>query len=158
MRKLIKRLGSAVVTFIIGVAISIAWSHLYVRKVSLCMLARDPAAYHGKTIRVEALGSVISSALYPEKDLVVFEPGCEESDAWAAIDLDRDQKLSAEVDQFMNSPTVEIRDAKVVVEGRFDQKFSLGCFSPRFRIRGATVRLVSQVTSKPLPQRPAETR
>lgn len=156
MRRLVRSLSSAAVTFTIGVLVATGWSHVFVRRVSLCMLAHDPGAYDGKTIRVEALGSVISSPIFSEKSIIIFEPGCAESDAWASVGLNSSKKASNEVDEFVNCPRVEVRNAKVVVEGRFDQWASLGCFSPRFGIQSATVTLLSPVTSEPLPRIPAQ--
>jgi hypothetical protein len=118
------------------------------------MLARNPAAYDGKIIRVEALGSVISSPIFHENDIFIFEPGCTELDAWASVRLDPDFEQNQEATEFVNSRAPEIRDAKVIVEGEFDQRATMGCFAPRLAIRKATVRLVSPVTSKPSPKMP----
>lgn len=142
------------ITFALGVLVAVSWWHLFPRRVSLCMLARNPAAYDGKLIRVEALGSVTSSPMFGENDIIIFEPGCAEPDAWASVRLDPDFKHNREVEEFITSQTPEIRDAKLVIEGLFDQWASLGCFSPRFGIRKAAVMLVSPVTSKPLPKMP----
>ena len=65
-----------------------------------------------------------------------------------------DFEQNREVEEFVNSRAPEIRDAKLVVEGLFDQRATMGCFAPRFALRKATVRLVSPVTSKPLPKMP----
>ena len=120
------------------------------------MLARNPGAYDGKIIRVQALGSVTSSDLYSERFLIIFEPGCAESDAWASVDLDGSDYGSHDVNEFVNSPTHEVRNAKVLVEGQFDQSATPGCFAPRFAIKHAAVTLLSPVTSKPLPKMPAQ--
>lgn len=58
MRRLIKSAISAIVTFAVGVLVSIAWSHVFPQRVSLCMLAQNPAAYDRKLITIEAFGSV----------------------------------------------------------------------------------------------------
>ena len=85
------------------------------------MLAQNPAAYDGKLITLEALGSISSSPIFEENYLVIFEPGCAEPDAWASIQLDPSEKRNRELDEFINSRTPEIREAKLVVEGQFDQ-------------------------------------
>jgi len=156
MRRFIRSAIFTPVTFALGVLVAMSWWHLFPRRVSLCMLARNPAAYDGKIIRVrvEALGSVISSPIFPENDIFIFEPGCTELDAWASVRLDPDFEQNQEAAEFFNSRVPEIRDAKVVVEGQFDQRATMGCFAPRFALRKATVRLVSPVTSKPLPKMP----
>ena len=153
MRRFLLSAISSPVTFALGVLVAVSWWHLFPKRVSLCMLARNPAAYDGRLIRLEALGSVTSSPIFPENDIVIFESACEEPDAWASIQLDPELEQNREVEEFVNSRTPEIRDAVVAVEGQFDQWASLGCFSPRFGIRNATVTLLSPVTSKPLPKK-----
>ena len=153
MRKLIRSLISATFTFTLGVFLAGAWNNFAPKQVSLCMLARNPAAYDRKVIRVEALGSVISSPLYSERNIIIFEPGCTEPDGWAMIDV-KESHPSNEVMTFINSVQPEVRNAKVVIVGRFDQWAWLGCFSPRFGIRASEIRLVSPVQSEPLPKMP----
>ena len=115
------------------------------------MLARNPDAYDGKLIRVEALGLVSSSPTSSENWIIVVESGCAAADAWATVNFDPDSSQNPEVDEFVNSRTPEIREARVVIDGYFDERASLGCFSPRFGINNANVRFVSPVTSKPRP-------
>lgn len=152
MRKVIRALTSAVVTFTIGILVTVVWWHSFPRRVSLCTLARNPEAYDGKFVRVEALGDVISSPL-SENRIIIGEPECAEFNAWASIQLDCSLRLDPKVDEFVNSTKPEIRRATMVVEGQFDQWASLGCFSPRFGIKVASVRLVSSVTTEPLPEK-----
>lgn len=155
MRRVLLSAGLALGTFVLGVLVTLAWWQLVPRPVSLCMLARNPAAYDGKRIRVEASGSVVSSTRVEENYLIIGEPGCLELNlAWAGVQLDPDFKQAREIDEFINSRTPEIRDAQVVVEGVFDQWATPGCFAPRFGIKNATVTLVSPVVSSPLPERP----
>lgn len=118
------------------------------------MLASDPEAYDGKTIRVEAQGSVISSPPLGENFIIIGESGCEVPDAWASVRLDGWNIASPEINEFVNSPKIEIRSAKLVVEGQFDQWISPGCWSPRFGIKTAKVMLVSPIVSEPLPEMP----
>jgi hypothetical protein len=154
MRTFIRALPSSVVTFTIGVLAAMAWSQLFRGPVSLCTLARNPEAYDGKLIRVEALGSITSLPMFSEHYIIIAGPECKEPDGWAIINLDETLRLSPEVDEFVNSTKPEIRKAKVVVEGRFDQWATPGCLSPRFGIKSAKVTLVSPVTSEPLPKVP----
>ena len=156
MRRLIKSAVSAIVTFTIGVLVSLVWSNTFPRRVSLCTLAQNPAAYDRKLITIEALGSVTSYPIFGENSIIIFEPGCAEPDAWAIIQLDRSEKRSHELEEFIDSPTPEIREAKLVVEGQFDQWATPGCYSPQFGIKAATVKLLSPVATKPLPPMPPQ--
>lgn len=151
MRRVFLSAGLFPVTFVLGVLVTLAWWQLFTRRVSLCMLARDPAAYNGKRIRVEALGSVLSSPSFPENDILILESGCSEPNAaWASVRLDQDFQEDRQVHEFVNSRTLEIRDAQVVVEGLFDQWATMGCFGPRFGINNASLIVVSPITSRPL--------
>jgi hypothetical protein len=154
MRKLIPLTISAAVTFTLGVTFSMFWSYLFPRRVSLCTLARDPGAYHQKLVQVEALASVISSQRFESNSITIYEPGCTEPDAWASLKLDESLKSSPELAAFIDSPNQEIRDAKIVVVGQFDQWATMGCFSPRFGISVTSISLLSPVSSSPLPRLP----
>lgn len=156
MKRFIRSAILTPVTFALGVLVTVSWWHLFPRQVSLCKLARNPAAYDGKRIRVEALGSVWSSPIFVgENYLIIAQPGCaEETAALAGVRLDPDLKQNPEVDEFINSPTPEIREANLVVDGIFDEWATPGCYSPQFGIKNATVTLASPVTSKPLPEMP----
>ena len=157
IRKLIRSAISGTLTFTLGVAFAMFWSHMFPKKVSLCMLARNPEAYDRKVVQIEALGSVISSPLFSDHAITIFESGCTEPDAWATIELKESYKATPEVDAFINSQQAEIRNARVVVVGQFDQWASMGCFSPRFGIKATSVRLISPATSEALPKRPEAT-
>lgn len=155
MKRFIKAAPVILITFVIGVLATLLWARLYSRRVSLCELARNPASYDGKLVRIEASGSVISSTLFSENSVSVYERGCSETNpgTGAGVWLDPDIKLSPEADEFVNSHAPGIRDARVVVEGVFDQWATLGCFTPQFGIKNATLTLKSPVTSQPLPVR-----
>ncbi len=101
------------------------------------------------------MGLVWSSPIFGENNLIIGEAGCaEETAALASVRLDPDVIQNPEVDEFLNSPTPGIREANLVVEGLFDEWATMGCFSPQFGIKNATVILASPVTSKPLPEIP----
>ena len=152
MRRLIQALTSATITFVIGIVVTTVWSLMFPKQVSLCELARNPAAYDGKLVRVEALGSITSAPIFSDNYVIITESGCSETDGWASVQLDGSIRLSPETDEFVNSTRPEIRRAKVVVEGRFDQWASLGCFSPKFGIKHARMTIVSTVITEPLPE------
>ena len=157
IRKPFRSAISATITFTLGLAISMFGSHLFPTKVSLCMLAHNPGAYDRKVVQVEALGSVISSPLFTDHSIIIFESGCTESGAWATIELNKSYKPTPDVEAFVNSQQAEVRKARVVIMGQFDQWASMGCFSPRFGIKATSVRLISPVTSETLPKRPDAT-
>lgn len=152
MRRFIRTAGMTPLTFVLGVLVTIVWWQLFPRRVSLCTLARNPAAYDGKRIRVEALGLVLSSPRHHENSVFISEQGCSVSNAQAIVQLDPSFESSQEVDDFVNSHIPGIREANVVIEGLFDEWATSGCYGPQFGIKNATMKLVSPVTSKPLPK------
>ena len=154
MRKIIRLIISASVTFTIGVALSLLWIHLFPKRVTLCMLARDPGAYHQKVVQLRASAVVNSSPIFDSNYLIIGEEGCSEPDGWATIKLDESYKPSSEVEAFIDSPKPEIRQAEIVVVGQFDQAATMGCFAPKFGITATSIRLVSPVSSEPLPTMP----
>jgi hypothetical protein len=154
MRKLIRLTISATATFALGVALTMLWSYLFPKQVSLCMLARNPGAYDQKIVRVDAWASVISSHIFSSNYLLIYEPGCTEPDAGAIVELDESYKPSPELEAFINSPTQEIRNAEIVVVGHFNQWATMGCFAPRFGVMATSIRLLSPVSSAPLPKMP----
>ena len=151
MRKIVTSFIAALVTFTIGVLLTVLWSEISPKRVSLCTLAGNPAAYDGKRVRVEAVGVALSSPFFSENDVVISEPGCGAPDAaWASVHLSPSFKSSPPIDGFISS-TPGVREARVVVEGRFHQSAPSLCYAPPFSIQNATVKPVSPVTSKPLP-------
>jgi hypothetical protein len=151
MKRFIKAAPLIIVSFIVGVFAHLAWARLYARQVSLCEIARNPAAYNDKLVRVEAMGYV--SAWPDQNSISVYEPACIEIGAGAGVTLNPSVELTHDVDEFANSRTLGIRQAKVVVEGVFDEWATMGCFKPQFGIKNANMTLRSPVTSEPLPQR-----
>ena len=154
MRKLIPLLISVSLTFTLGVSLSMRWTHLFPTQVTLCMLARNPSAYHQKVVQVRASASLISDQLVDFNQVIVADAGCAEVDGWASIGVDESYNPSAEVEAFINSPKREIRKAEIVVVGQFDQAATMGCFAPKFAIVATNIRLTSPVSSEPLPKMP----
>jgi len=154
MRKVIRATISATLTFTLGIGVTMLWSGLFPPNVSLCTLARNPGAYDGKAIRVKASASVISSSIFSENYISIYEPGCTEPDAAAVVKLDESYKRTSEVEAFINAPKEEIRNADIVIDGTFDQWATMGCFTPRFGLRATSITLLSPVSSGPLPSLP----
>ncbi len=152
MKRFIKASPLILVTFIIGVLVALCFARLYVRRVSLCRIAQNPAAYNGKLVRIEAIGSVISSGLGDKNYLQIYQ-ACKGDAVGSSVSLASDVQLSHEADEFINSQTLEIREARVVVDGVFNEWASLGCFTPQYGIKNATVTLKSAVISQPFPAR-----
>ena len=154
MRKLIRCSIAFTLTFGFGLILAGSYGYFFPQRVSLCTLARNPAKYHRKLVRVEAWGSIISSNLYSDKYIIIFDSNCADHDAGATVDA-ADLVLSKDVERFINSPSPEIRKAKIDVVGRFNQSATPGCFAPRFGIKAKTVTLTSAVEHEPLPKMPA---
>jgi hypothetical protein len=135
MKRFIKAMPLIIVTFIVGVAVTLAWAHLYPRRVSLCEIARNPASYSDKLVRIEATASAVSSRYGDESFIIIGETGCVDGGAVSSVYLDPDVELSRDADEFVNSPTLEIRDAQIVVKGVFHEWATMSCFAPRFGIK-----------------------
>jgi len=134
----------------IGVTVRAIRSYQHPPTISLCEVARDPAKYDGKTIRVRASGWVTSSDIYRGTD--IYDTSCETGVAVASVRLDNLYNPTSAVYAFLNYPSEEIRKADVIVLGKFDQWASQGCWTPQFGIRATSIELVSPVTSEPLPR------
>lgn len=156
MKRIITAITSLIITFILGVLVNIGSGFVYHRRVSLCQLARNPAAYQGKLVRIEASGSVLLSRVLQENYLIdIYEAGCDVPKASAIVQLEKNVTLSRETNEFINFQTEEIRSAEVVVEGVFDQRGERSiCFGPQFAIKSATLTVKSPVTSQLLPEMP----
>jgi hypothetical protein len=151
MRKLLRIAVATPVAYTIWLGLTMFWSFLIPAEVTLCTLACDPEVYHLSFVRITGSATVISSQL-SEPMILIYEPGCPEPDAAAVVILDESYKLTPEVDEFINAPKEEYRNADVVIEGRFDQAATMGCFTPRFGITASSIRLLSPISSEPLPR------
>ena len=96
MRKLMALTLSSSLTCTIGVFVSEFRDRYFPRQVSLCMLARNPGAYHQKVVQVSATGVVVSRS-FERNQLIVCEAGCTEPDAAAGIKFDESYQPSDEV-------------------------------------------------------------
>jgi hypothetical protein len=152
MQRLIGLILSFSLTCIIGVFVSEFRDKYFPRRVSLCMLARNPGAYHQKVVQVRTTGAVISRSV-EWNQLIVFEAGSTEPDGWAGIKFDESYQPNADVVAFITSPTREIRNGKFVVTGRFDMAATKGCYAPKFAITATRIAVESLLPSEPLPQK-----
>ena len=134
----------------IGAAVRSITLNCRQRTISLCEVARDPAKYDQRIIRVRASGWVTSSDIYREAS--VYDLSCDTHPAGASVVLDESYKPASDVYAFLTYPKEEIRKADLVVVGKFDQWGSQGCWTPQFGIRASRIELVSPVTTEPLPR------
>lgn len=121
------------------------------RAISLCEIARDPAAYDQKIIKVRASGWATSSDIY--RGASVYDLSCDTHPEGASVELDESYNPASDVYAFLNYPKEEVRKADVVVIGKFDQWASPGCWTAQFGIRATSIELISPVTSEPVPKR-----
>ena len=147
MRRFTLPIIFAVLTFASGLGVTLLSYRFVPPAISLCELAQHPEWYDQKVVRVEASASGIYEGV------VISEDRCEAQDAQAVVMQDESFKPSPEVESFLVSPNREVRKARVLVVGRFDQNATMGCFGPRFGIRATSVELKSSVTVAPLPKR-----
>ena len=157
MRKLIALTLSSSLTCTIGVFVSEFRDKCFPRQVSLCMLARNPVAYHQKVVQVRASGAVVSRD-FDWNQVIVFEAGCAEPDAGAGIEFEESYRPSDEVVAFITSPKREIRNGKFVVRGQFNMAATNGCYGPKFAIIATRVDLEAVLPSEPLPTQLAHSR
>jgi hypothetical protein len=150
MRKLMALTLSSSLTSTIGVFVSEFRDRYFPNQVSLCMLARNPGAYHQKVIQLRASGVVVSRD-FEWHQLIVFEAGCAEPDAATGIEFDESYQPSDEVVAFITSPKREIRNGKFVVTGQFNMAATNGCYGPKFAIIATRVDLELVLPSEPLP-------
>jgi len=152
MRRHLRSLPFAIITFGLGVLLTLASWQFYPRRVTLSALAHNPAAYDGKLVRVEAVASSVGTSVDDEPhNIIISQTGCTEPDCWASVWPDQSQVTDARFNEFINVSYLQVKNAKVLVEGKFDQWASLGCFAPRFGIKKARITLLSEITTESLP-------
>ena len=52
-----------------------------------------------------------------------------------------------ELDRFLDAPDSAHKKFNVIIEGRFDAKFSMGCFGPKYHIAATKVELLTPTTN-----------
>lgn len=104
---------------------------------------QHPEWYDGKLVGVEARASVDYGAV------TIFDDSCKGSGVAAVVMRDESFQPSAKVKSFLTESSRAIREAKVLVTGRFDRNAPMGCFGPRFGIHASSIELRSPVTITP---------
>lgn len=152
MKKLGLRLAAAAMSFILGVSVAWVWRSLQAgtwlswgtrQTLPYCEVARNGERYHNRIIRVRARLILDSGAMYVFEDCdpvsalasLVQMDGAEASDKRGYVD-----KLLVE------GASVTIKQVDAVIEGRFNAKFSRGCYAPKYKIAATKVELLGPLT------------
>lgn len=133
----------AILTFAVGVSVDLLASRFIPATVSLCQLVQHPEWYDGKLVRVKAPASIFSGAV------VISDDSCKDSGQAAVVMRDESFESSEEVKSFLTDSGREIREAEVLVTGRFDHDATMGCFGPRIGIHAVSIELQSPVMITP---------
>ena len=111
------------------------------RTVPYCEVARNGELYHNKIVRVKATLGMSSDAAYIYED-------CDPEEALGSlVDVSGVNELdtNGDANQLMVPAQDSLKKVEAIVEGRFNAKFSLGCWGPKYRIVASKVELLSPV-------------
>ena len=137
----------AILTFAVGVSVDLLAYRFIPATVSLCQLAQHPDRYDGKLVRVKASASVFYGAV------TIWDDSCKGMGEAAVVMREKSFESGAEVRSFLTDSGPEIREAEVLVIGRFDQDAPMGCFGPPVGIHASRIELRSPVIIKPTDER-----
>lgn len=134
-------------TLIASVALELFIYRYSCPTVSLYQLDRFPDWYDGTNVRLEATAIAAYQGFYVRE--TVSATHCPA----AVVAFEDSYEPSAEVAALIEqSATCEFK-AKIIVVGRFDQDYTMGCFGPRFGIIAKHIEIASPiVTVKTLPK------
>jgi hypothetical protein len=149
MRRILIFIVSGLLTFATGLMVTESWRQLSPFGVSLCTIARNPAVYEKREVRVTGKGSVLSSGLY-ENYLMVFDSSCPGFDTSTGVEFHASYIPDPAVEKFIEDPKQETREADVEIEGTITRIDS--CFGPEFLITATSIKLLSPVRTGPFPQ------
>lgn len=133
-------------TFIVGVAAAILLAEVAPPTVTLCQLARNPAWYQGRVVKVEADGQ--GGGLFADS-ILIEDTSCPSLDAWSSVSLAENVEPVAETRQLFTKSDSDYFKARVVVTGRFDPNKAAGCYGPKFGLEATKVELKSKITTEP---------
>jgi hypothetical protein len=146
MRKLSFILILALLALVLGVfAFVLSRSR---QPVAYCEVARNAERYHNKIIRVRATLIFSSEAMYIYED-------CDPVEALASsVEFDgSDSDTRGYVEQLLVQPSdSSLKKVDAIIEGRFDGKFSMGCWGPKYHIALSKVELLTAVSDYVPPQ------
>jgi len=117
---------------------------------TLCEVARNPAPYEGKIVRVVGLAFISTDKTLVLRSDETVEGQCEGRDSMATIWARRSPGTRNLVDEFLKKLNKHAAEHdRVSVEAEIIGKVtSGGCFGPRFGIEASSIRQLSP--SKPL--------
>ena len=141
-----KRLALIVVVVIPAFAAGVIIKGVWQRFTALpyCEIARNAERYDGETIRARA------TLIFGSDGMYVFED-CDPVSALASLvefdGSDASRLRRSYVDEILVSgKEARINKVEAVITGRFDAKFSPGCWAPAFRIVVTEIQFMSSVT------------
>lgn len=119
--------------------------------VPLCELARDPALYHGKIVRVVGVANGSTGNTFNLHAVEETDGRCEAKYAASVVLVTRPVGVGQPLEEFFaqaSFPFPEHRRMKVEVSGKFDSgaESFRGCFGPRFLIEADAVKRLSPAT------------
>ena len=117
------------------------------RTVPYCEVARGGERYHNKIVRVKATLFLGSSYVYIYEDCDQVEALASQVDVSGADEID----IDGEANQLLVPVQASFQKVPAIVEGRFNAKFSLGCYGPKYRIVASKVELLSPVSDATSP-------
>ena len=150
MKRLTIKVLIGLLTFIVGVGAAMSWFLLKKnpakesgpQPLPYCEVARNPELHHGKVIRVRATLSLGSDGMYVIED-------CDPVSALASlVELEGSEpsepKARNYVAEMLTDQTeFEVKKLDTIIVGRFDGKFSKGCWRPKYRIAATSIEKVS---------------
>jgi hypothetical protein len=112
-----------------------------------CEVARNGEQYHNKIIRVRAKIGLTPEAIYIYQDCDPVEALGSLVDVSNVVEND----TNSESNQLLVPAQHSIKMVDAIVEGRFDAKFSMGCWGPKYRITASRVDLLGPVSDGTFP-------
>jgi len=139
MKRLIK-VAAIVIAFVLGLAGSFIWQNP--PTLPYCEVARNGERYHNKIIRVKATLFLGSDSFYIYEDCDPVEALASLVHVSGANEID----IAGEANQLLVPAQGSLKKADAIIEGRFNAKFSLGCYGPKYRIAASKVELLAPVS------------
>lgn len=112
------------------------------RTVPYCDVTRNGEEYHNKIVRVKATLFLSSESVYIYEDCDPVEALAARVDISGADEID----IDGEADQLKVPAQDSLKKVEALVQGRFNAKFSSGCWGPKYRIMASKVELLSPVS------------
>ena len=142
MKRITIKLFAFVLTLLVGVALTMSWWRA--RVIPYCEVARHADQYHEEIVRVRA------TLVFDSVGAHIFED-CDPVSALASsVELADVRDLSTEMQAYLTqlvaaSETESIKKVEAIIEGRFNAKFSTGCWTPAFQLTATNIKLLSPV-------------